>query len=68
MAYKDVKWNAAKGTTSSAKEGDSKEMVQEDVWQLGDKWKDIRTNLTDPNRPETNGLDKKKVSETTSTT
>ena len=32
LVYKDVKWNPDKGTTSSAKERDSEEMVKEDLW------------------------------------
>jgi hypothetical protein len=37
--YKDVRWNAKKGTTSSSNASASAAMVEEDVWDLGDKWK-----------------------------
>ena len=65
--HKKIKGNAAKGTTSSAKEFDSEEMVQEDVWYLADKWKELRSKSTDSNRPETSGLDKTQVFDTAST-
>ena len=37
LVYKDVTWNPDKGTTSSAKERDSEEMVKEDLWNLMSK-------------------------------
>jgi hypothetical protein len=39
--YKDVRWNPKKGTTSSSNARDSAAMVDEDVWDLGEKWKTL---------------------------
>jgi hypothetical protein len=59
LVYQDVKWNAEKGNTTSAKEKDSAEMVKEDPWGLNAKWSEIElTKTTDSNRPDANNLDK----------
>jgi hypothetical protein len=42
--YKDMKWNPGKGTTSSAKERDSEEMVKENLWDLMSRWEQINVN------------------------
>jgi hypothetical protein len=48
LVYKDVKWNPEKGTTSSAKERDPEEMVEEDLWDLTSKWEQL--NVLDEHR------------------
>jgi hypothetical protein len=56
--YKEVKWNATKGTTLSAKERDSDEMVKEDLWDLNDQWEKLKeAPTTDPARPDSAVLD-----------
>jgi hypothetical protein len=57
LVYKEVKWNPAKGTTSSAKEQESDEMVKEDVWDLNTKWEQIAKTLPATGRPDSNTLD-----------
>jgi hypothetical protein len=37
--YKNVKWNPKKGTMSSSNAKESAAMVEEDLWDLGNKWK-----------------------------
>jgi hypothetical protein len=37
LVYKDVKWNPKKGTTTSTNAKESAAMVEEDLWDLGDK-------------------------------
>jgi hypothetical protein len=44
LVYKDVKWNPEKGTTSLAKERDSEEMVEEDLWDLTSKWEQLNVD------------------------
>jgi hypothetical protein len=44
LVYKDVKWNPEKGTTCSAKERDSEERVEEDLWDLMSKWEQLNVN------------------------
>jgi hypothetical protein len=44
LVYKDVNWDPKKGTTSSAKERDSEEMVEEDLWDLTSKWEQLNVN------------------------
>jgi hypothetical protein len=39
--YKDVRWNPTKRTTSSSNARDSAAMVEEDVWDLREKWKTL---------------------------
>jgi hypothetical protein len=56
LVYKDVKWNPEKGTTSSAKERDSEEMVEEDLWDLRSKWEQINVNKAST-RPDKAALD-----------
>jgi hypothetical protein len=56
LVYKDVKWNPDKGTTSSAKERDSEEMVKEDLWDLTSKWEQINKNKAST-RPDEATLD-----------
>jgi hypothetical protein len=53
LVYKDVKWNAAKGTTLSAEECDSDKMVKEDLWDLNNQWEKIKVApATEPPRPD----------------
>jgi hypothetical protein len=56
LVYKDMKWNPEKGTTSSAKERDSEEMVEEDLWDLTSKWEQINVNKAST-RPDEAALD-----------
>ena len=56
--YNDVRWNPKKGTTSSTNAKESAAMVEEDLWDLGDKWKKIKTTTADE-RPDTTTLDGK---------
>ena len=56
LVYSEVRWNATKGTTSSLKERDSEEMVKEDLWELNDKWEELKT-LPSADRPTPNALD-----------
>ena len=42
--YKDVRWNPTKGTTSSTNARASADMVEEDLWDLGEKWKSLTVN------------------------
>jgi hypothetical protein len=60
--YKDVRWNPKKGTTSSSNARDSAAMVDEDVWDLGEKWKTLTVASADKTsqRPDTAVLDGKK--------
>jgi hypothetical protein len=58
IIYKDIKWNPVKGTTTSTKEHESEEMVNEDPWGLQTQWDQIKKTPTgDTPRPETTGLD-----------
>ncbi len=58
LVYKDVKWNPTKGTTSSAKEHESEEMVKEDLWGLNDKWEELKkTKASETTRPDASTLD-----------
>jgi hypothetical protein len=58
LVYKDVKWNPTKGTTSSAKEHKSEEMVKEDLWGLNDKWEELKkTKASNTTRPDASTLD-----------
>jgi hypothetical protein len=59
LVYEGVKWNPKKGTTSSAKEQDSEEMVQEDLWDLTNEWEKIRENspTETSKRPDATTLD-----------
>ena len=52
LVYKEVKWN---GTTSSAKERNSEEMVKEDLWDLNTQWEKIKVSAPDNSqkRPKT---------------
>jgi hypothetical protein len=56
LVCKDVKWNPEKGTTSSAKERDSEEMVEEDLWDLTSKWEQLNVNKAST-RPDIAALD-----------
>ncbi len=56
LVYSDTKWNPEKGTTSSAKERDSEEMVKEDLWDLTSKWEQINVNKAST-RPKEAALD-----------
>ena len=44
--YKDVRWNPKKGTTSSTNARASADMVEEDLWDLGEKWKSLTVDAT----------------------
>jgi hypothetical protein len=56
--YKDVRWNPKKGTTSSSNARDSAAMVEEDVWDLGEKWKTLTvTSPEKTQRPDASLLD-----------
>lgn len=59
IVYKDVKWNPAKGTTTSTNEHVSEEMVKEDLWGLNDKWTDLQANKLNSAtaRPDAHKLD-----------
>jgi hypothetical protein len=57
IIYQGVKWNPVKGTTSSAKEQNSKEMVKEDLWDLTDKWDQMNVTPEASSHPDTNNLD-----------
>jgi hypothetical protein len=58
LVYQDVKWNPAKGNTSSAKEQASADLVKEDPWGLEEKWSEIQsTKTTESQRPDTKNLD-----------
>ena len=57
LIYKDVKWNANKGTTTSLKERDSKAMVIEDLWDLNEQWAKISSTPTASARPDANAMD-----------
>ncbi len=57
LVYKDTKWNPEKGTTSSSKERNSEEMVKEDLWDLNEKWKEIKVTDDTITRPAINSLD-----------
>ena len=48
LIYQDTKWNPEKGTTSSRKERESEEMVQEDLWNLNKKWEKIKVSAKLP--------------------
>jgi hypothetical protein len=66
MVYKDVKWNPDKGTTTSAKEQESEEMVKEDLWDLTSKWEQLI--VTKPTqRPDEAALDGTKPTPTPAT-
>jgi hypothetical protein len=68
LVYKDMKWNPAKGNTSSAKEHKSKEMVKEDLWGLNNKWEALkRMKSTDSARPDTSMIDTHKIPTTEGT-
>ena len=55
--YKDVRWNSKKGTTTSSNAKASAEMVKEDLWDLGDKWKLAAKKPTETTRPNEEALD-----------
>lgn len=58
LIYKDIKWNPTKKTTSSSKEKESEEMVQEDVWELNAKWEQLKeTSTLSTDRPDATALD-----------
>jgi hypothetical protein len=56
--YKDVRWNPEKGTTSSTNSKASAAMVEEDLWDLGPKWKSLAEKTTPKERPDATQLDK----------
>jgi hypothetical protein len=56
LIYQDVKWNPAKRTTSSSKERDSEEMVQEDLWELNKEWEKIKLTPNKSSRPDDSKL------------
>jgi hypothetical protein len=56
LVYKEVKWNPDKGTTSSAKERNSEEMVKEDLWDLTSKWSKLKVTEKATTRPDANAL------------
>jgi hypothetical protein len=60
MVYKDVLWNPEKGTTSSSNSRASAVMVEEDLWDLGTKWKVIAANAPTTQRPDATHLDQAK--------
>jgi hypothetical protein len=65
LVYKEVTWNPKNGKTSSAKERNSEEMVQEDLWELSDKWDKINVTTTTTDRPDATALDGTKPTTTT---
>ena len=67
MVYKDVRWNPLKGTTSSTNAKVSAAMVNEDLWDLSDKWKTISETPDPDQRPDTMQLDPSKQKPTTDT-
>jgi hypothetical protein len=58
IIYKDIKWNPTKGKTTSSKEHESEEMVNEDPWDLRTQWEQIASKPNDTSRPEATGLDR----------
>jgi hypothetical protein len=64
MVYKDVKWNPEKGTTSSTNSRASAAMVEEDLWDLGPKWKSLAENAPPKVRPDATQLDQPKAKPT----
>jgi hypothetical protein len=55
--YKDVRWNPKKGTTSSSNAKASAAMVEEDLWDLSDKWKTLSEKVSATSRPNEKSLD-----------
>ena len=52
LVYKDVKWNPKKGTTTSTNSKESAAMVDEDLWEQGDKWKTLSVKPPTSERPD----------------
>jgi hypothetical protein len=52
--YKDVRWDPKKGTTSSTNAKASAAMVEEDLWDLGDKWKTLAEKEKEPEKARPN--------------
>lgn len=61
--YKDVQWNPTKGTTTSTHSKASAAMVEEDLWDLGPKWKSLAEKAPASERPDVNKLDKPRQQE-----
>ncbi len=57
QVYLNVRWNPEKGTTTSANAKESADMVKEDLWDLGSKWKTIAAETTEQVRPDAMELD-----------
>jgi hypothetical protein len=56
LGYKNVKWNPEKRTTSLAKESDSEELAEEDLWDITSNWEQINVNKAST-RPDKAALD-----------
>ena len=58
QVYLNVRWNPTKGTTTSANAKESADMVKEDLWDLGAKWKTLAEETKiETKRPDEMELD-----------